>query len=392
MTDAAKTVGVEIPQTHQFQELGAVTSDMVDSGRIQSDTGVSNVNMPVGVYSFKMTVPSYAQTTVTFDLPASLGINMVYKYGPLTAGGASQWYNFTCSVRGAWPCAAINSHPTDASKIQVNVYLVDNQLGDDDPALGVIKDDITFVETSAGTGSNTTPGSGTIDNSRFTITPEAGQGGTIYPAGTESVSLLGRMVFSITPANGFHIEDVVVDGTSVGAVREYVFDQISIDHSIKAYFDAGEVKVNNTADKSLSLRSGDSLTLDVSLGSSSIDGMDGDWWLAAYTPSGWYHYDAETGWWKEGLSVSYQGKAVGVKSFDALRLNGLSVGKYTFFFGVDTAMNGQVDMDRLHYDKVEVRVSEGKDRAVYGSAIKYKARRLWGREGIKEGITSNKGK
>ena len=41
---------------------------------------------------------------------------------------------------------------------------------------------------------------------------------------------------TVTPATGYHVADVVVDGVSVGAVNGYTFTNVTADHTIAATF------------------------------------------------------------------------------------------------------------------------------------------------------------
>ncbi|MBJ6727963.1 InlB B-repeat-containing protein, partial [Geomesophilobacter sediminis] len=50
----------------------------------------------------------------------------------------------------------------------------------------------------------------------YSIAASAGTGGSITPAGTTSVNAGGSQVYSITPASGYQIASVTVDGASVG--------------------------------------------------------------------------------------------------------------------------------------------------------------------------------
>ena len=52
----------------------------------------------------------------------------------------------------------------------------------------------------------------------YTITASAGTGGSIDPSGKVSVTSGSDKKFTITPADGYVIADVLVDGKSVGAV------------------------------------------------------------------------------------------------------------------------------------------------------------------------------
>ncbi|GAH77647.1 unnamed protein product, partial [marine sediment metagenome] len=49
------------------------------------------------------------------------------------------------------------------------------------------------------------------------ITASAGANGGITPSGSVNVNYGGSQAFTITPDTGYHIADVLVDGSSVGA-------------------------------------------------------------------------------------------------------------------------------------------------------------------------------
>ena len=59
----------------------------------------------------------------------------------------------------------------------------------------------------------------------FSITANAGTGGTISPSGNIVVNQGAEATFSITPNTGYAIEDVKVDGASVGTVTSYTFSE-----------------------------------------------------------------------------------------------------------------------------------------------------------------------
>jgi hypothetical protein len=70
----------------------------------------------------------------------------------------------------------------------------------------------------------------------FTITPSAGQGGTISPATVQTLGYGGSQQFTITPDQGYHVVDVLVDSFSVGPVTSYPFTNVTQDHAISASF------------------------------------------------------------------------------------------------------------------------------------------------------------
>ena len=69
-----------------------------------------------------------------------------------------------------------------------------------------------------------------------TITATAGTGGSISPNGAVTVNNGENKTFTITPASGYAISDVKVDGASVGAVSSYTFSNVTANHTIHASF------------------------------------------------------------------------------------------------------------------------------------------------------------
>ena len=58
------------------------------------------------------------------------------------------------------------------------------------------------------------------------------------PISTGAVSVLGGddKTFNMTPAAGYQVDDVLVDGTSVGAVDAHTFGAVNLDHTISVSF------------------------------------------------------------------------------------------------------------------------------------------------------------
>ena len=70
----------------------------------------------------------------------------------------------------------------------------------------------------------------------YTITLSAGEGGTVSPSGEQSVKAGEDLAVTITANEGYVIEDVLVDGQSVGARESYTFETVTADHSLEATF------------------------------------------------------------------------------------------------------------------------------------------------------------
>lgn len=75
----------------------------------------------------------------------------------------------------------------------------------------------------------------------YAISATAGPGGSISPSGMYLAEKGGSQTFTITPATGYHIADVLVNGASVGPVSTYTFTAIAATQSISASF-AADVK------------------------------------------------------------------------------------------------------------------------------------------------------
>lgn len=72
----------------------------------------------------------------------------------------------------------------------------------------------------------------------YTIAATAGNGGAISPAASQEVVKGKSITFTITPSSGYKIEDVKVDGASIGAKNTYTFGNVTANHSISAAFAA----------------------------------------------------------------------------------------------------------------------------------------------------------
>ncbi len=77
----------------------------------------------------------------------------------------------------------------------------------------------------------------------YTINAIAGNGGSITPAGATVVNYGANQSYTIAAATGYHIDNVFVDGVSVGAVTSYTFSNVTADHTISATFAANTFTV-----------------------------------------------------------------------------------------------------------------------------------------------------
>lgn len=78
----------------------------------------------------------------------------------------------------------------------------------------------------------------------YTVKSSAGTGGTINPLGNSIVKYKSDLGFNISVEPGYEIDDVLVDGLSVGKINKYTFLSIVDNHTIHVNFKKKAVPVN----------------------------------------------------------------------------------------------------------------------------------------------------
>ncbi len=81
----------------------------------------------------------------------------------------------------------------------------------------------------------------------YVITATANANGSIAPSGTVNATQGMNQTFTITPNEGYHVSDVLVDGASVGAVTSYTFSNVTGPHTIITSFAINTYSVTATA-------------------------------------------------------------------------------------------------------------------------------------------------
>lgn len=104
----------------------------------------------------------------------------------------------------------------------------------------------------------------------------------------------------------------------------------------------------NGASGEVTLHKGDTLSVEIFLMTTSR--LNADWWAVIAVPGGaWYYFDAYTGGWNPisgELTPTYQGPLFDfLAPIEILNMSTtwLPTGAYVFYFGIDTAMNGDLD-------------------------------------------------
>ena len=79
-----------------------------------------------------------------------------------------------------------------------------------------------------------------------TVTATAGPNGSIAPSGAVIVPYNTSPVFNINPNSGYQVQNVLVDGVSVGAVSSHTFNNVTANHTISATFVLGAYTLSIT--------------------------------------------------------------------------------------------------------------------------------------------------
>jgi hypothetical protein len=120
-----------------------------------------------------------------------------------------------------------------------------------------------------------------------------------------------------------------------------------------------DIKINGQ-DDTLDLPYGSTPTLGIALDTGDFKGVSADWWLVRLDPDGIITYlninDYPVMSWEEGVHTTYQGQLFDFPYVDFLSLYDLKRGTYHYYFGVDLIMNGNVDIEALYYDHIEINV------------------------------------
>ena len=175
-------------------------------------------------------VTSYTFSNVTANHTISASFTANTTSYTITASAGS---NGSISPTGAVSVASGASRAftiTPATGYRVASVLVD----------GASVGAVTSYTFSNVTANHTISASFTANTTSYTITASAGSNGSISPTGAVSVASGASRAFTITPATGYRVASVLVDGASVGAVTSYTFSNVTANHTISASFTAND--------------------------------------------------------------------------------------------------------------------------------------------------------
>lgn len=231
--DAALT-GTEIvglaPGTYQVRVKGTESSFSGAVAEVAIATGAERT------YTLNVAAPTFESVYTGYTQPEAKAITITSSgnsdatISSVTVNGT----NFTIGGNGSTVPAG-ESITTwtirPAAGLAVGTHTATITVAYDNGATATAEVSFVVNQQSSGGGS----GGGTSYD-YYTISASAGAGGSISPSGNISVREGRDKTFTITPADGYVISDVRVDGVSVGAVLSYTFDNVQKRHTIEAFF------------------------------------------------------------------------------------------------------------------------------------------------------------
>jgi hypothetical protein len=253
--------------------VGAVTSYS-----FANVTANHTISATFATNSFAITMNAGASGTISGPATVKYGDNPTYSFTPnigyhvadVTFNGASfgalTSYTFLSGVSG------INANLTIAAVFAIDTFKVTMNSGANGsisgsstaiygssagytitPAVGyhvadVLLDGVSVGAVTSYTFTNVTTNhtiSASFAINSYNITAMAGANGSI--SGPATVNYSGSASYTITPAVGYHVANVLVDGASVDAVTSYNFTNITANHTISASFAINSFNITATA-------------------------------------------------------------------------------------------------------------------------------------------------
>ncbi len=253
--------GTGNPQVFTMTTAKAVTASFAINTYTITPTAGANGSLSPAV----PTVVNYG-STISFTISPSTGYHIVDVWVDGSTVGAVSAYTFTnvtanhtitaafaINIYTITPTAGANGSISPSTPQTVNhggsaVFTISPSTGYH--IVDVRVDGSTVGAVSAYTFTNVTANhtiTAAFAINTYTIMPTAGTNGSISPSTPQTVNHGGSAVFTISPSTGYHIVDVRVDGSTVGAVSAYTFTNVTANHTITAAFAINIYTITPTA-------------------------------------------------------------------------------------------------------------------------------------------------
>ena len=109
----------------------------------------------------------------------------------------------------------------------------------------------------------------------------------------------------------------------------------------------------NGMDGSLTVASGETLSVSISLSAGNSQYSSADWWVLKNSESGWYYYSLAGGW-QSGMNFTFQGPLFDLPYFEIENISSQEDGTTTYYFGLGMPASGILGGGAMKYDYVSV--------------------------------------
>ncbi len=167
--------------------------------------------------------PTFTDFASDLSFGATYLVVVKYDFNGASPDIATLWVN-PSSLGGTEPGGSVSNNSGTANQTTFASIFLRN-------TTATPKADIDEIRVGASWAEVTPPGN-------YTITASAGANGSISPNGATVLSPGANQTYTISPSSSpcYDVEDVLVDGVSVGAVKSYTFSNVSANHTISASF------------------------------------------------------------------------------------------------------------------------------------------------------------
>jgi GH35 family endo-1,4-beta-xylanase len=234
---SAPTITANAGANGSISPTGTVS---VASGTNKTFTMTANVGYQIDTVTVNGTSVGAVSTYTFNNVTTNQSISVAFKIIPTNASTitASAGANGTISPTGA---VSVTNGTNKTFTMTPNAGYQINTVTVNGTSVGAIA---TYTFNNVTTNQSISATFKIIPVSTSTITATAGANGTLSPLGAVVVNNGTNRTFTITPNSNFQVEDVKVNGTSVGAVSTYTFNNVNANQTISATFKVAVVGGN----------------------------------------------------------------------------------------------------------------------------------------------------
>ncbi len=117
-----------------------------------------------------------------------------------------------------------------------------------------------------------------------------------------------------------------------------------------------QLKINGTTGN-INVLKGENINVTIEMSSGDYNGVNSDWWVLFKYGNRWYHYNPVLKKWKRGFTLYQQAPISNMEAVKVFDYSNLPAGQYTFYFMIDSNMNGYQDADMLYSDSSTVTIN-----------------------------------